>query len=74
MRPVRDDEPLMIAWKKYKETDEFKNSEKWAQYVTHPHIGGSLWAVFEAGFLAGQAVNAGRVNTSKRRRASTVRS
>lgn len=27
---VPEDHPLMVAWKVYKETAEFKNSKKWA--------------------------------------------
>jgi hypothetical protein len=53
--PVADDDPLMIAWKAYQETDDFKNSESWARHVVQPHLQGSLWGVFMAGFRAGQA-------------------
>jgi hypothetical protein len=28
--PVPADHPLMLAWNAYKETEEFKNSKKWA--------------------------------------------
>ena len=40
----------MVAWNQHKQSDEYRNSKKWA---THPeHVEGSLWAVFEAGFRA----------------------
>lgn len=59
-----DDHPLMIAWEKYRATEEAANSDKWARtiqisepmqgqiIVTHPHTEGSLWAAFMAGFEA----------------------
>ena len=30
MTPVAQDDPLMIAWKAYQETDDYKNSKYWA--------------------------------------------
>jgi hypothetical protein len=51
--PVPEDHPLMIAWKSYVLTEDFSNTEKWAQEVKHEFLRGSLWAVFEAGFMAG---------------------
>lgn len=48
--PLPDDDPLMIAWKAYKETDEYKNIRNWA---SHPsHVDGSLWASFVQGYRA----------------------
>jgi len=61
---VPDDHPLMIAWEKYRASEEGRNSDKWARtlkvsepmqgqiVVQHPHLVGSLWAAFEAGFKA----------------------
>lgn len=62
-----DDAPLMLAWKAYRATEEAKNSEKWARtfvtkadpdngaiLVAQPHLEGSLWAAFVAGFTAAQ--------------------
>lgn len=61
---VPDDHPLMIAWEKYRATEEAENSDKWARTVKvsepmqgqiileHPHVVGSLWAAFSAGFAA----------------------
>jgi hypothetical protein len=40
----------MVAWGEYKQSDQYRNTKKWAM---HPeHVEGSLWAVFEAGFKA----------------------
>jgi hypothetical protein len=62
---VLDDDPLMIAWKSYRATPDFDNTKQWAGKtvivtseglspisVSHPHLLGSLWAAFEAGFRA----------------------
>jgi len=50
MTPVADDDPIMIAWKKYQATDDFANTSQWA---TNPkHLQGSLWAVFLSGWNA----------------------
>ena len=66
-RGMRDDEPLMIAWEKYRATDGAENSDKWARtlavsepmqgqiIVGHPHLVGSLWAAFMAGWIAALA-------------------
>lgn len=58
--PIREDDPRKQAWDAYTQTDEFKNSERWAKYcqvleVQHPHLTGSLWAVFIKGFEAATA-------------------
>lgn len=63
--PVPKDRPLMKAWEAYKDSDEAKNSEKWARHfvcnaspdqgvidIAHPHLNGSLWAAFCAGYAA----------------------
>lgn len=47
-RQIMDDEPLMIAWKAYKNTEDFRNTAKWATQAEH--LMGSLWAVFVAGY------------------------
>ena len=52
MRQVADDEPLMVAWKAHQQTEEYANSRKWAAFPEH--LDGSLWALFMAGFFAGQ--------------------
>jgi hypothetical protein len=49
---VAQDDPLMVSWKAYQQTDAFANSKKWAAH--EQHIMGSLWAVFENGFRAGE--------------------
>jgi hypothetical protein len=42
--------PIMLAWEKYRSSDDFRNSFKHAADVEHRT--GSMWAAFEAGFLA----------------------
>jgi hypothetical protein len=71
MTKLPDDHPLMIAWEKYRATEEAKNSYRWARtlevslptpgqiIVEHPHLAGALWAAFEAGFNAGKENAAG---------------
>lgn len=65
-QPCPPDSPLMKAWTAYKETDDFKNSEKWARllvvnneqgYFAHPHLTGSMWAMFMAGWIAAGGPN-----------------
>jgi hypothetical protein len=53
--PVAKDDPLMVAWEAYQTTEDFANSKRWAEHVTHQYLQGSLWGVFMAGFFAGQA-------------------
>jgi len=68
MQKLPDDDPIIVAWKAYCQTDEAKNSRRWAQrlnfeqdtsgdtaQLTHPHLDGSLWAVFLAGYRAGKS-------------------
>lgn len=50
MRALKDDEPIMVAWKRYQETDDYDNTFKWAAHSEHRK--GSLWAAFMGGFLA----------------------
>lgn len=47
---IPKDHPCRIAWNSYKETDEYKNTRKWALH--DEHVDGSLWAAFENGFRA----------------------
>jgi hypothetical protein len=53
MRACAPDEPVMVAWNAYKETESFANTRKWA--VDERHVEGSLWAAFERGFAAASA-------------------
>lgn len=50
MAAVHPDDPLMIAWEIYRQTQEFDNTKRWA--VEGEHVEGSLWAAFERGFRA----------------------
>jgi len=49
--PFKSDDPLMIAWNEYTETDGYKNSRKWAD--DPKHVDGSLWAMSRDGYLLG---------------------
>jgi DUF2075 family protein len=53
--PVSKQHPLSVAWEEYQQTAEYQNTRRWAEYVEHAHLTGSLWAVFEAGYKAGVA-------------------
>jgi hypothetical protein len=50
MRQVRDDEPLMIAWKEYLASEEYQNDFRWA--ADEAHRTGALWSAFAVGFGA----------------------
>ncbi len=64
MQQLPEDHPLMIAWEEHKKSDAFTNSDRWARFVgfhdiedgrtviDHPHLDGSLWAMFSAGWDA----------------------
>lgn len=36
MTKIPDDDPLMVAWKKYQESADFQNSKHWALRLTPP--------------------------------------
>ncbi len=42
------DHPIRIAWDKYKESEEYRNSFKWAGFEEHRV--GSMWAIYEQGY------------------------
>lgn len=46
--PVPKDHPLLIAWEKYRQTEEYANTKKWATH--NEHVDGSLWAAFLQGW------------------------
>lgn len=48
--PLPKDHPIMIAWEKYKASDQYANAFQWAQNVDHRD--GSMWNAFLAGFDA----------------------
>jgi hypothetical protein len=50
MAPVPDDDPLMIAWKRYETSADYTNSFLWAAHEEHRN--GSMWGAFSAGFMA----------------------
>ena len=43
---------LMIAWNKYKESEDFINTKKWASHSEH--VDSSLWAAFMNGYNSRQ--------------------
>jgi hypothetical protein len=45
-RAVGEHEPVMVAWKAYKQTDDYANTLSWAG----KHCEGELWAAFSTGF------------------------
>ena len=47
-RKMSKDNPIRIAWEKYKVTDEYKNSFKWAE--DSKHRDGSMWTVYVQGY------------------------
>lgn len=50
MAPISKEHPLSEAWHKYKATDSYANTKKWAAHIEHAE--GSLWAAFSAGWDA----------------------
>ena len=54
--PLSKDHPMLVAWNKYKDTDDYENIRRW---VCHPgHTDGSMWACFLAGWNANmKAIN-----------------
>jgi hypothetical protein len=46
--PISPDDPRMTAWEKYKTTEDYANSVRWAGYDDNA-TAGSLWAAFLKG-------------------------
>lgn len=42
--------PLRAAWEQYKQTEDYKNTSKWAKQPEH--LEGSLWGVWLAAYSA----------------------
>jgi hypothetical protein len=52
-RACSEDEPLMIAWRKYQASEDYANTVSWMGEPKSPQQhDGTLWAAFMAGFLA----------------------
>ena len=57
--PMPADDPRLIAWKKYQETEEYSNTTKWALDTNASddqrqlYVEGSLWAAFIQGYEDG---------------------
>lgn len=60
MQKLPDDSPIMIAWEKYRKTDDYRNSLKWALGGDETIPGddqrrrwaeGSLWSAFLEGWV-----------------------
>lgn len=58
---LSNDDPRMIAWNKYKETEEYSNTKGWAGYAQH--VEGSLWAAFLVGWTMAGHDSAGAANS-----------
>ena len=43
-------DPRMVAWERYKQTEDYANTRRWAAHADH--VDGSLWAAFIEGFEA----------------------
>ena len=70
MTPLPENDPMMLAWKDHKATEDYENSVRWAQNLgavtitpgphgtvltaDHPHLEGSLWGLFIAGYEKGR--------------------
>jgi hypothetical protein len=52
MVALPSDDPVMLAWNAYKQTEDYANTLKWA--VLREHTEGSLWGAFLSGWIAGQ--------------------
>ena len=48
--PLSD--PMRAAWERYKLTDMYANSRKWAAH--EEHVDGSMWAAFVEGYRTAQ--------------------
>lgn len=48
--PMAKDDPRLVAWESFKQTEEFANARRWAAH--DEHLDGSLWALFLAGWQA----------------------
>jgi hypothetical protein len=62
---------MMIAWKAWQASEDYDNAKRWAQELSiksngpklaawtaeHPHLEGSLWAAFVAGWNARASEN-----------------
>ena len=50
-----ENDPIMIAWNEYRETEAYHNSLKWAEFEQHRE--GSLWAAFLQGYIMAKREN-----------------
>lgn len=50
MAAVSKDHPIVVAFDKYKASESYANTKKWAKH--EEHVDGSLWAAFERGYAA----------------------
>lgn len=47
-RALSEDEPVMVAWNAYEQTDDYANTLRWAAHAEHAQ--GSLWAAYLRGW------------------------
>lgn len=51
------DHPMRAAWEAYKQTEDYRNTLRWAAAPIDPeNVVGSLWAAFVKGWEAREAV------------------
>lgn len=61
MAPLPPDHPLMVAWEKYKASEDYANTRRWM--ITGVTTGddnlivGQFWGAFMAGYNAGSSPN-----------------
>jgi hypothetical protein len=52
---LSQDDPRMVAWTAYQQTEDYANSRRWALHAeadAREYVDGSLWAAFLAGWQA----------------------
>ena len=49
---LEHDDPRVVAFAKYKASEEYQNTKKWAREGKPEDTDGSLWAAFIAGWAA----------------------
>lgn len=53
MTEVPMSDPMRQAWERYKQTDDYQNTRRWALH--EQHVDGSLWAAYCEGYKAAEA-------------------
>ena len=56
-----DNDPRIVAWEAYKQTEEYANTQRWASAIDHTE--GSLWAAFLEGWTRAATAQAVTLTT-----------